>query len=312
MLESLTIVARQVGVLFALMAVGFIANRLKVLKQEAVKPIVDIELLVVTPCVLLQAFQRDYDSHMLAGLMEALAVAVGLHLLCILFATLLVHTADKRQERVLRFAVVFSNAGFMGIPLQSALLGKDGVFYGAAIIAVFNLFVWSYGLVLMCGSVKEINPRMLFINPGTIGLAIGLPLFVFSLRLPPVINEATKYLSDLNTPLAMLVIGYYLGNAKLAAALRCPTAHLAMALRLVVVPLLTIGAFMLWRGIDPIMALAAVIAAAAPVAAMCTMFSAKFNQDTHLSVATVSLTTLLSILTMPLTVGLARALLMRR
>lgn len=305
MLESLFVVARQVGVLFILMAVGFMCNKTRTLAEKSVKGIVEVLMLVVTPCVIVHAFQRPFQAHLLQGLGWALGIAVFSHALGMLVSTLCFRDRDVRRRAVLRFATTFSNAGFMGIPLEYALLGSDGVFFGAVYVAMFNVVCWSWGLVQVCGSVREVRLRTLFINPGTVGIACGLPFFLFSFQLPPILSEPVKMLADLNTPLAMIVIGYYLAEASFGAVVRYGAAYASAFLRLIAIPGAVLGVTWLCRPPDATMAVALVTAASAPVAALTTVFAAKYDRDVSLSVGLVSGTTLLSILTMPPIVGLA-------
>ena len=304
MLESLLVVAQQVGILFALMAVGFLCNRTKLLSETVVRGMVDLLVLVVTPCLIVHAFERPFEVRLLAGLGWALGAAIGVHLLGIL-ASFCIRHGDKRRESVLRFAVIFSNAGFMGIPLESALLGNDGVFYGAVYVTVFNLVCWSYGLVIMAGGMRDVRARTLFVNPGSIGIACGLPFFLFSCHLPPVLDEPVRMMADLNTPVAMIVIGWYLAAASFRPALECGAAYLAGLLRLIVIPSVVLCVIWLCNPAEPAMAAATVVAASAPVAALTTMFAARYERDVAVSVGLVSVTTLLSIITMPPLVGCA-------
>ena len=304
MLESLAVVAQQVGILFALMAVGFACHRTRLLSETVVRGMVDLLMLVVTPCLIVHAFERPFEPRLLAGLGWALGAAIGAHLLGIL-VSFCVRDRDKRRESVLRFAVIFSNAGFMGIPLEHALLGDDGVFYGAVYVTVFNLVCWSYGLVVMAGSMKDVRVRTLFVNPGSVGIACGLPFFLFSCHLPPVLDEPLRMMADLNTPLAMIVIGWYLAAASFRPALVCGGAYLAGLLRLCAIPCVVLCILWLCRPPEPAMAVATVVAASAPVAALTTMFAARYERDVAVSVGLVSLSTLLSILTMPPLVGCA-------
>ncbi len=313
MFESLWVVAQQVGILFALMAVGFVCNKTKLLSEQSVKGLVALLVQIVTPCVIVHAFQRAFRPELLAGLLWAFGAAFVTHLVGMAVSLLCVREREPRRRSVLRCAVVFSNAGFMGIPLEHALLGDAGVFFGAAYVAVFNVMYWSWGLVQMCGSMKDMAVRTLFVNPGTIGIALGLPLFFSSCLLPPCLGEPVKMLADLNTPLAMLVIGYYLASADFRPVLTCVGAYRAACLRLGVLPLLVLGA---WYGLrmcgvafDSTMAVAIVTAAAAPVAALTSMLAVRYGRDVPVSVGLVSGTTLLSILTIPPVVGLAMWLL---
>lgn len=310
-MENFLEVARQVVQLFVLMGVGFACRRLKLLDDAAVKGIVNVLILVVTPCLMMTAFQRPFDPSLLASLGIAFAAAVAVHAASIALAALAFRGAADASRRVLRMAAVFSNAGFMGIPLEEAILGPKGVFFGAVYIVVFNVFMWSWGLALMRGSFR-LN-RTMFVNPGTIGLAFGLPLFVFSWRLPPVAGRPVEMMAALNTPLAMIVIGYYLAGAKLGRVFSSVQTYLASAARLVVVPLAVTLAFLPFRAsLDREMMLSAVIPAAAPVAAMVTMFASRYDRDVDLSVGLVTGTTLVSIVTMPVVIAIALHLLQVR
>ncbi len=290
-----------------LMGVGFVCERTRLLNEHVIKGFVELLVLIVTPCLIVHAFERPFEAHLLAGLGWAAAAAILAHVLGIA-AGLVCFRNVKTQTRtnVLRFAVIFSNAGFMGIPLEQALLGNDGVFFGAVYVAVFNLLCWSYGLVVMCGSLKDVRIRSLIINPGTVGIAFGLPLFLFSCRLPDVVDTPVKMLADLNTPLAMIVIGYYLSKASFVSVLKCVPAYVAAVLRLIAVPSCLLGVLVLCRQfLNGTMAVAIVTAASAPVAALTTMLAARYEKDVPISVGLVAGTTLLSILTMPPIVGLA-------
>lgn len=308
MLESFLVVGNQVVILFILIAIGFICNKTRLLKPEAVGGMTDLVLYAVTPCILIVSFQRKFNRQMLGVLGLAFLVGVVYHLINIAFAHTLVHDSVDRRKSVLRFALVFSNAGYMAIPLQRALLGEDGVFYGAAVIAVFNVFLWSYGLVLMSGESRHITAKNLVLNPGVIGVAIGFLFFIGSVTLPEVLAKPMRAMADLNTPLPMLIIGYYLADAHLGRVLKDARVYWVMTLRLLVVPLLLLGLMLLFGIRDQTMVVACIIAASAPAAAATTMFSAKFGQDTILSVGLVSYSTLVSIVSMPLVVGLARYL----
>lgn len=309
MLESLLIVARQVGILFALMAVGFICNKRKLLNGVAIKGITELLVLIVTPSLIVHVFQRPFDRALLGGLGWAVAAAFFAHVAGSVLALLCVHDPVKRREGVLRFATIFSNAGFMGIPLEYAILGPKGVFFGAVYVVMFNLICWSWGIVVMCGGMKDVRLRTIFINPGSVGVAIGLPFFLFSLRMPAFIGEPIRMLSDLNTPLAMIMAGWYLAEADFRPVLRCAGAYIVAVLRLAVVPLAVIGALVAVRAfipsLDPVMAVAIATAAAAPTGALTTVIAAKYDLDVSTATGVVSGTTLLSILTMPPIVGFA-------
>ena len=310
MFNGFLLTAQQVGVLFTLMAVGYVCRRRGLFSDAFVKGAVNLLLLVVTPCLIIHVFQRPFTKELLANLGMALAAAFFAHGVGLLFAETCFRRVDEMRKGILKFGTVFSNGGFMAIPLEYALLGAEGAFYGAVYVVVFNLLCWTYGLKVMCGHLKDLDKRILFVNPGTIGITVGLPLFLTSTTLPQLIGEPIRYLSELNTPLAMIIIGYYLADARFAAYFRCAPALVASGLRLLVIPSMVLAVLIMVRGfgLDPVMAVALTASASAPVAAMDSMFAAKYGKDVDLSVGLVSVTTLISIITMPLIVGIAMSI----
>lgn len=305
MFNDFLTVGQQVLILFILIGIGFLCGKINFLNHNSSKCITNIILYFVTPCVIIDSFQREFNSDLLFNLGINALCAVGIHLLSIIIARIAFKDKDSSRDCVLRFGVVFSNCGFMSIPLQSVLLGSEGVFYGATFIAVFNIVLWSYGLISMSGDRKSITPKKLLLNPGLIGVVIGFIFFVFSISLPPVLKSPVNYMAMLNTPLPMLIIGYHLSQANLKKALKGTSQYISIALRLIVVPILSL-VIMWFCNVRGILFISCVISVAAPVAASTTMFAEKFGKDVELSVNLVSISTILSIITMPLIVGYAK------
>ena len=302
MLENVFTVGNYVLILFVLIAIGFVCNKTKILTSASLKEITNLVLYIVTPCVIINSYQREFDINMLRGLLITVVASVLSFALNILLAHLFVKDNDKRREKTLRFGAVFSNCGYMSLPLQEAMLGETGVFYGATYIAVFQIMLWTYGVIVMSGSVKNISVKKIFINPGVLSTALGIVLYVFSVSIPFTVLEPIKYLAALNTPIPMVIVGYYLAQASLR--LKGVSAYVSLVLRLIASPIIMI-AILLCLGISGDIAIACTIAASAPVAAATTMFCEKFGGDTTLSATFVSVTTILSIITMPLVVAVA-------
>ncbi len=304
MLANILTVARQVLILFILIGVGFVTNRAKIFNKDAVKRLTDFMLYVVTPAVIINSFNRELNMEMLKGLGIVFAAALVLHIINALFSVFIIHDRDKSRESVMRMAMIFSNCGYMSFPLQEAILGSDGVFYGAAYVAVFNIVVWTYGEYVMNKDYK-FSPRKILLNPGIIGTAIGLVIFFTIAPLTEVISAPISYLADLNTPVAMVIIGYHLADARFK--IRGMNEILSIAFRLLLSPIIMIAGLLLC-GVHGDVLIVCAIAASAPVAAVVTMFANKFDADTPLSATLVSVSTLLSIITMPIIVGIAQGL----
>ena len=324
--ENLLAVSQKVGLLFILIMVGFLCQRVKLLTEEANKCMADLVMYIVTPCVIVNAFSAThYGKEELLDVLKNIGVvafiAIVAHFAMIAVVTVIFRMDDEKKRRVMRFAAVFSNAGFIALPLAQALIdtptSHEGALYAAVYLAVFNIALWTWGYVDMSGNSDSMNFRKLLLNPGIIGVALGLivltsPLYIkigdhVGIRLPTLIADALAAMSALNLPLPMLMVGYYLGKADLRAAFQDGWVYLCILMRLLIFPLAMLGALYLC-GVRGNVLTVSVIGACAPVGATATIFSAKFGLDTELSVRLVSLSTILSLLTMPLIVGITRAI----
>lgn len=307
MLSSFLTVGEQVLILFVLIAIGFVCGKTKLINEAGSKVMADVVLYFVTPCVIINAFQREFDVTMLIKLIVSAVCSAAILGFSVLVAQILFKKQERHRACIFKFATVFSNCGYMSLPLQQALLGDEGVFYGATFVAMFNIFVWSYGIITMKGKDDKASGIKILINPGIIGTLIGVVLFLCSIQLPSVIAQPVSYMAALNSPVPMLIIGYYLSKANLKKAFTDAWSYISMGLRLIVLPLLTLFVLLLC-GIKGALLVSLTISVSSPVAAITTMMSAKYGHDTELSVSIVSASTLLSLGTMPLIVGLSQYL----
>lgn len=325
-LNSFIAVFEKVGLLFILIAMGFLCQRIKMLTEEANKCMADIVMYFVTPCVIINAFASTaYAQEELLNILKNIGlvalIAVVAHVAMIAAVTVLFRFRNEDRRRVMRFAAVFSNSGFIALPLAQALIdtptSREGSLYAAVFLAVFNIVLWTWGYTDMSGKSEGMNWKKIAFNPGIIGVAVGLffftsPLYInlgetAGIRLPGLLLDTLSAVSALNLPLPMLMVGYYLGKSDLLAALRDGWSYLCIALRLIAFPMIVLGLLYLC-GVRGNVLTVSVIGASAPVGATTTIFSAKFGRDTELSVRLVSLSTILSLITMPLIVGLTQAI----
>jgi predicted permease len=297
----------QVVILFILIFLGAILTKKGVFTEKGISSMTDMVLLLVTPCVIIKSFIREFDSTTFKKLLISLLIAILSHISFIILSRVLLRDKKERSQKVLQFGVIFSNCGYMSIPLQQALLGDDGIFYGASYIAIFQIFIWSYGLLLMSGDKKVLSPKKMLINPGVIGVSIGLIIFLLSIPVPKVIAEPISYIASLNTPLPMLIIGYHLMKSNILEGLRNIKCFFAIGIKLFLFPLLALLVMYLC-GVRGTMLISSVISCSAPTAAITTMFSNKYSCDTALSVNMVSISTLLSLISMPILITLAQHL----
>lgn len=315
LISNLSAVASQVFILFILISIGFICGKAKIINDDISKGLSDLVLYLATPAVIINSFLRPFDKSMLLKLLIAFAVSIVFHLISGIIAYPLLKNKDINAKIVSRFAVIFSNAGYMALPLQLAILGNDGVFLGSAYVVIFNIALWTYGLVLFGGKESKITVSKVIFNPGVIAITAGMIIFLCGsgTLIPTPISSVIVHIGNLNTPVPMIIIGYYLSKSKIITAITDKRIWLPVILRIVVSPSICLLLLFLLQqtpfAIENKIAVSCIVAVSAPCAAVTTVFSAKFNRDTSLSVKLVSISTLLSIITMPILVALAQQIL---
>jgi predicted permease len=178
---------------------------------------------------------------------------------------------------VMQFTAIFSNCGYMGLPLMKALYGDEGVFYGSFYIVVFHTFLWTYGYMMFGGkgTAKQVTKKVLT-NPSIIAVYVGLILFTLSIPVPEVIQEAVRIVGDMTMPLSMLIIGGVISTARLSTVFSDWRVYLASAVRLVVMPAIAIYGtmFLTFRASQS----GGCHGPAMPIAANTTVFSEMFHR----------------------------------
>ena len=302
-MEAISTVVGKVAVMLLLIIVGYIITKKGMLTEKGAAEITSLLIKIVTPCLIINSLisagkDLELNSLLLAAVVSALAMGIG-----ILVSLLFFKKEPMERRKVLRFSVIFSNAGFMGLPLIQGIVGDTGVVYGSFFVVVFNLICWTYGYAMMSGG--GLNLKTALLNPGIIGLAVGLPVYFLRLELPAVIREPIGFLSDLNTPLAMLIIGSHVARVNLKSFLADRSVYLMAFLRLILCPALYLALLLLIRPGQELF-VSSVIQASTPVAANTVLFAVEYHQDSQLASKTVAFTTMLSILTIPVFTILAQ------
>lgn len=306
MLDNIIVVASQVFTLFLMMGVGFFFTKKGWLNATGTSQMSFLLLNIVTPCIIIDSLQMEKSDKLLESMGVCALVIGSFYVVSIALTYLFFRREPEGKKRSLRFAVIYSNTGFMGLPLVQAVLGEQALLYATISVVVFNLFTWTHGAVMMGGR-EAMSLRKALINPGTVALAIGLPLFLLSLRLPGFLGSGVHMMAQLNTPLAMVVIGGLMASANLKEAFTQKKLYITALLRLVVIPLFFLLVLYPLRH-NYLLYASCVILCSAPVAGMTAIFAVKFGADTVSASQAITLSTILSIVTMPLFAAAAELL----
>lgn len=299
------ILLQQTIIMLALMLLGLLLSRRGMITEQGSRDLSNVLLYAVIPCVILRSYMSEFSTEKLRAMGLSALIAVIAFAASIAVAYLTCGT----RHRIENFAVAFGNAGFIGIPLVTAVFGPEAAFYVVSFSTFANLLQWTYGIVIISGKKETMNLRMVFVNPVFISMVIGIALFVLQPTLPTVVTGTIGYIADGNTVLAMIILGYYLSKVQLRGLFADVRLYLFSALRLLVVPAVTILVFLPFPFARGEITLITLIAAATPIASSTAIFAQKFDQDYRRAVSYVCLSTILSVATLPLVMLFAERLL---
>ncbi len=299
---------------------GFVFAKTKLLGETGDKVLSNLVLYGCQPMLMLVGFQKTgYRSEIALNMLIVAGLALVIHLVMIGIVYLVVRNKENSKKlNVLRFASVFSNCGYMGIPFITTLFNGteylgEMLIYVSVVVAVFNLLNWSFGVYMITGDKKDISLKKALLNPVIICVIIGLVVFL-TVKTPLVdlaesgsvadnviekIMNAVYLLADMVTPLSMMVIGMRLASVNIKSLFLDKWAYLSSGLKLVVMSLIT----MLTVGFLPIsqtIKFAVFFALSMPSATGTVMFAIRFGGDGDFASVAVLLSTVLSVITVPL------------
>ena len=300
------IVTTQVLIMFVLMLIGYLSIKLRALSESTPKELSTILLNVVNPVVIFLSFQRKFEQTYLKGLLLSLALSAFAVIISVLAARLLIRQKAKGgsdETSIERFSAIYSNCGFMGIPLIQSVFGSDGVFYLSAFLAVFNIMVWTHGYLQLAGNAKKPGMLKILFSPSLIAVYLGLICFISQTSLAGFPLKTAEYISAINTPLAMIVAGGMIASANLKRSLFNRSIWKTAFIRLVFIPLVLIICFGFMH-VDSTVSLTVIIVSAAPTAAVGTLMCVKLGKNFRYASEIFAFTTVASIVTIPLIVKL--------
>lgn len=292
--------------LFVIMFMGYAVVKAGLMKSSESKSISVILVYLVIPCVIIKAFQVDYTPDVQKGLFLAIAAAVAVH---ILFLLITIPLRKIFQMDVIEQATsIYSNAGILVIPLVQELLGQDYVIYSSAYIAVQLILLWTQGKNMLCEE-EKLEWKKIFLNVNIISIIAGIVLFLFRIKLPAGVQDVLGMMNNMIGPLGMLLAGMAIAEVPLKSIFTKKRNYLSVALRLLLYPVL--GLFLM-KAIQIVVnlenssqiLLTVYLACVTPACASVTSMAQLYDKDAAYASSLYVLTTLLSIVTMPVMVYL--------
>jgi predicted permease len=305
------ILSGQTIIMFLMILIGYVIFKTHLADHEGNKTVSNILLLVVTPAMLMDTlFSMKYSVRILQGLMVAIALGFVSHFAVIAITGLFLRKKDNDPEIGMeRYLAVYSNCGFMGIPLVSSVYGAEAVLYMTGYMIAFNVLTWTHGLIEITGKTSFEKVWKGLLSPTVVCTVIGIVVFVFQIPIEAHVRRAISYIGAMNTPMGMIVAGIVLAETGLGGIWKKPRIFLVTALKLFVAPAVTFLLLILARkviGISDELFYAILIPAACPAATTGTMMALRYDKDFEFSSQVFVVSTLLSMLTIPLLISAAR------
>lgn len=302
------ILSEQVAVIFLLLLSGMILYQTKLINEEGAGQMTNVLLYLVAPLLILDTYQMEYQPEVARNMLFGFLISLVSFAIAIGVSKLALFRGRPETVPTERFAICFTNCGFMAIPLVDAVFGSMGVLYCTTYLTIFNLLLWTFGLRLMEGKKSEQKSRKAglrqLLSPTMICVALGVILYFGRIQLPETVGRAVSFLASMNTPLAMLVAGVNIARSGLLAALKQPRVYYVMGIKCFLVPFVTMAFFALLP-LDETLLLSILISSACPTAANTIMFAGRFGGDEARASQLFAVTTLVSVVSMPFILVLA-------
>ena len=312
---NIFLISGQVITLFVIIIIGIYARKIKVTDAASTNAMSKLLLNITQPLLIITSFQIDFDSEKLMNGFTILGVSVILHTSAAVLSRFVYMPFKKKREdkKIYEICSIFNNCAFLGYPVLKVVFGDDlGIFYGAFYTIFFNIFIWTYGVYLLSrDNISEngkkiklskdsviTSAKKIFLNTGFIASVLGLVIFVFRLRFPPLLYDSAKLVGDMTFPLSMIIIGSLIANLDFKGLFLSLKNYYYIFIKLIAFPLITASVFCILKA-DIYLIYVATIMASMPAAANNAIFAETYGANSELAGKLVGLSTLISIVSIP-------------
>jgi hypothetical protein len=286
------------------MVMGFILVKSKRLDAKDSIVLSRLSLYLIMPCVIIGAFQIEFNEQVRSGMMFAFAAALLFQIVPIVIgrgSRKLCHWNEVEEA-----SIIYSNSGNLVIPIVTSVLGEEWVIYASAFVAIQLFFLWSHG-VSMFEDGRKIDFKKMLLNINMISVLVGVVLLLTGIRLPDVVNEACDSVGAMLGPVAMLITGMLAAEMDVKRIIANTRIYLVLFLRLLLCPMVILLLIALthakaWNTQGEYLLLIAFLASATPAASTITQFAQVYDKDAEYAGAINIITTIGCIVTMPVLV----------
>ncbi|MDO4482619.1 MAG: AEC family transporter [Bacillota bacterium] len=302
---EILLVLQKILSMFLIIFIGAFAFKINWLPKESEKYLTTLMINIAAPCLVFYSMQAQDRTEVMAGkavqsFLFMTAVMLGCSVVAIFIVKLL--KAPKLDRGIYRLMIVFTNCGFMGYPLAEAVFGDEGLFLAIIANMAFNIVIFSAGALLLIydqettGTIRDTLKKILSIP--LVSCTMGLFIFFLGIKFPPLIADTCEILGNMTAPLAMLIVGIQLSQSKVSNIIKNKKLLIVTVIRLIIVPAaLFLG--LQWVPVDPLVFCVVVFAMCMPAAAYISVLAVRYDSNKILAAEGIFLSTMFSLLTIP-------------
>ena len=286
-------------VLLSILVIGIICSRLKIVSKEGQESLSNLLLNLVLPCNIIASFSSHVESdNMARNLVLALVISAIIQLLAVAFGGKLFKKFPKNEKDVMHYGLICSNSSFIGMPVAENIYGSLGVVYVSMFQLPIRITMWTSGLALFTKVDRKSAIKTILVHPCIVSMAIGIIIMIFSPPLPGFVTSTIDYLSKCTIPLSMLIIGCILSECSIKEIFDRSAVYFSV-IRLVIFPLV-IFVILKVLGVDDVLLGVSVIMSGMPAGSTTVILADKYDGAGHYASKVMFVSTLLSMLTIPL------------
>ena len=295
----------RLGTIALILVLGYFLGKLKLIDTKTNRSLVNLLLTVFMPASLFMAFPASYSAErsnlFFEGLIGGFVVMFALVIVSRMIFAKGLYKGEFRFES--QFALIFNNATFLGYPIISSTFGEQGIVPYCGFIIAFNIALFSYGVYLFERKLSWKLVKGIITNPNIIAVLLGVLVFMLNLKVPAFLNDAVKFTGNATTALSIICIGFMLSHADFRKLIKKWRLILTAAIQLIVGPLVTYFLLLALHFSTEVITVCTLIQAL-PTATSLGLFAAKYGGNDIEASELVTISTILSIITMPVMVGI--------
>lgn len=293
------IVLNKIISLFLIILIGVYGSKKNIINEEINKGLRRILLEITLPLLVINSFSFEFSDGMGKNVLTAFIYSITFMALGAIISYIFLFPFKGEKKKILHFANVFSNCGFIGFPIINSLYGAEGVVYTSIFNMVFTIALWTYGVMIFSDKMSKEKIKKVLVNPAIIAVYIGIPIMLLNIKLPTFLLDTTKIVGDMTAPISMIIVGSILSKVRIKDVFKEVSIYYEALIKLIIIPLILFLIKIIIKDNTTVIN-TIIVLQAMPAAAMTSIFAADFNKEKEYSAKVVFITTLLSIITIPI------------